>query len=87
MVPYVPLAVLAAREGLSPILQMCLDKGASFDRYLARACAKGGHDYPEVDKVVTPYDDTIRGLLEGIRGPDGKFTAEQLEEWYGGINW
>ena len=87
VVPYVPLAVLAAREGLGPILQLCLDKGASFDRYLARACAQGVYDHPEIDKVVIPDDDTIKGLLEGRRDSDGRFTAEQLEEWFGGIDW
>ena len=79
--------MLAAREGLAPVLQLCLDRGVSFDRYLARACADAYHDYPEVDKVITPYDETIGRLLEGRRGPDGKFTGEQLEEWFGGINW
>jgi hypothetical protein len=38
-VPIVPLAVLAAQNGLPSILQLCIDKGVKFDRFLARACA------------------------------------------------
>ena len=87
MVPLIPLAVLAAQEGLSPILKLCLDKGASFDRYLARACASAALKYPEIEKVVAPYDDTIGALTEGRKDPDGSYTGEQIEEWFGDINW
>jgi hypothetical protein len=44
--------------------------------------------FPETDKVVSPeYDETIRKLVEGKRDADGKFTADQLEEWFGDIDW
>ena len=87
LVPYAPIAVIAAHEGLSMTLQLCLDKGVKFDRYLARACADGGRRYPEVERVVALYEDTIRKLPRGRMAPDGNFTAEQLVEWFGGINW
>ena len=43
----------------------------------------GSYDHPEIDKVIAPHENTIRPLIEGRKGPDGKFTGEQLEEWWG----
>jgi hypothetical protein len=87
-VPVAPLAVLAAQNGLPSILQLCLDNGAKLDWFLARTCADGAHRYPEIDTVDSPkYDETISKLLEGKRNADGNSLGEQLEEWFGGIDW
>lgn len=87
MIPIQPLAVLAAREGRGKILQLCLDRGAVIDRHLARSIGLGNIRHPELEKVTAPYDALVQKATKPRVGPDGKYTAEQLEEWYGGINW
>jgi hypothetical protein len=87
IIPFNPLAVLAAREVLGEILQFCLERGVTWDRYLARACYEGSLHHPEVGKVIAPHAKAITRLTEGRKGPDGNYTPEQLEEWWGGINW
>ena len=86
--PVQPVAVLAALEGHDKILKLCLDKGALIDRQLARAIGKGkGRKSPEMAEVIAPYKAQITEKTRGRKGPDGNFTDEQLEEWYGDIEW
>ena len=82
-----PLAVLAAIEGRSRTLKLCPDTGAVIDRHLARAIGKGKRKDPEMVEVTAPYKAQIEEMSRGRKGPDGRYTDEQLEEWCGDIEW
>ena len=82
-----PLAVLAALEGHSENLRLCLDNGAVIDRHLARAIGKGKLKDPEMVDATAPYKAQIEELSRGRKGADGQYTDEQLEEWFGDIEW
>ena len=81
VVPYQQLAVLAAREGCASILKLCIEKGAVFDRYLAKTARRSAGQFEGIREVTAPYEAIIAENTKPRRGPDGMYTNEQLQEW------
>lgn len=94
-----PIAVLAAREKRADILEHCLDSGAEIDRNLVRASTQGDtqgkgwdvHNCEYTDarmrEVLAPYREELKMMTKGRKNSDGRWSSEQIEEWFGDIHW
>jgi hypothetical protein len=71
-IPLQPLATLAAHEGHAEILRLCLDEGATFDRYLDWATSHG--------LLYSPRDPTMLDTLWEVNWRDMQHSQKALDD-------